>query len=322
MASSRRVGTNESIATYGTGKTYTSLATWEADTDVDLVSAAQSQVLEIYGNSYDDKINFTGATTNANYFRIIRPAGGNLLNTGAITTKHFITTSGNSFYIYESYTQVQDLVVKIEANASSNYNAFVAGGGFTYLGFIGCVAIDCNNAGSGSADGFWLWPTTSSANKAFAINCIAHNCKGYGFIGGETQGSYSIIYNCTSVNNGIDGFEAGGDYTHCILTNCGAFGNVRYQFYPDSFLETTCSETSPTFVSGTDNFHLASIDTVWKNQGTDLSADANYPFDDDIDKEKRNTWDIGADESIQPTVTLGTTPTVTTGTTPTTTLGG
>ena len=53
-----------------------------------------------------------------------------------------------------------------------------------------------------------------------------------------------------------------------------------------------------TFVNeGSDDFHLDSSDTVAKDAGTDLSADAYYPFSLDIDGDTRSgTWDIGADE--------------------------
>jgi hypothetical protein len=51
-----------------------------------------------------------------------------------------------------------------------------------------------------------------------------------------------------------------------------------------------------------DDFHLASTETGAKDSGTDLSADANLAFTDDIDGDTRptgtSTWDIGADEYV------------------------
>ena len=49
MATSRRTGGNEDIATYGAGKTYTEgqLPTWEQATDVNQVTATASDVLEV-----------------------------------------------------------------------------------------------------------------------------------------------------------------------------------------------------------------------------------------------------------------------------------
>ena len=67
MASSRLTATNENISTYGAGgfgRDYTSLGTWESATDIDLVTAAQSEVLECYDDaaSFDDRLTFAGAT--------------------------------------------------------------------------------------------------------------------------------------------------------------------------------------------------------------------------------------------------------------------
>ena len=47
-----------------------------------------------------------------------------------------------------------------------------------------------------------------------------------------------------------------------------------------------------------DDFHLASGDTSAKDAGTDLSADGQLAFSDDIDGATRSgSWDIGADEA-------------------------
>ncbi|GEM_PF-1276901 len=56
-----------------------------------------------------------------------------------------------------------------------------------------------------------------------------------------------------------------------------------------------------------DNFHLQVSDTVAREKGTDLSADASIPFWLDIDGEARAygvAWDIGADESVDTNATI------------------
>ncbi len=64
------------------------------------------------------------------------------------------------------------------------------------------------------------------------------------------------------------------------------------------------------FVDETNNdFHLANTDTNARNQGTDLSADANLALADDIDGDTRpyrNVWDIGADENRERRTVLNT----------------
>ena len=77
MASSRRNATNENISSFGSaGRDYTSLATWESDTDNNLVGLAQSEVLEGYADaaSFNGTIVIAGAITNSSYFRIFRAA--------------------------------------------------------------------------------------------------------------------------------------------------------------------------------------------------------------------------------------------------------
>ncbi len=67
------------------------------------------------------------------------------------------------------------------------------------------------------------------------------------------------------------------------------------------------------------DFHLSPADTAAKDSGTDLSADGDLAFSDDIDGQTRDwAWDIGADEemtlltpTVTATVTVGPTPTAT-----------
>ncbi len=49
--------------------------------------------------------------------------------------------------------------------------------------------------------------------------------------------------------------------------------------------------------SGSDDYHLAAGDAGAKDYGTDLSGDSFFPFDDDIDGDLFDTWDIGFDEN-------------------------
>lgn len=50
------------------------------------------------------------------------------------------------------------------------------------------------------------------------------------------------------------------------------------------------------------DFHLDSSDTAAKGAGTNLSADAQYPFSTDIDGETITTWSIGADAASGGTI--------------------
>jgi hypothetical protein len=98
------------------------------------------------------------------------------------------------------------------------------------------------------------------------------------------------VYNVTIVDSYV-GIGNSGGTINC--TNLGMSGVTTATY--GTVGQTTGSTTTPTFVNAaSDNFHLASNDTTWHNQGTDLSG----TFTTDIDGETRATWDIGADEYV------------------------
>jgi hypothetical protein len=113
------------------------------------------------------------------------------------------------------------------------------------------------------------------------------------------NGATVNVYNATIQNSYVGVYRAAGTVN---ATNVGC-SSVTTGF-SGTITQTTCSITTPTFVdAANDDFHLASGDTTWKNQGTDLSG----TFTDDIDGQTRptgaGTWDIGADEYVSAGVT-------------------
>lgn len=316
MASSRKTGTNESVSTYGVGKSYTVLATWEADTDNDLVATTISPVLECYdnGSSFNDYVTLDGSTTSSSYFRIIRPAVGNKHNGTPNTGVRFAnTTAAHVFYINESYSQVQDLVAKSTFSSASYFQVFYMHGVGSMT--IGCIAYDSANSGTGITAGFY-----ADANLAGPVDCLSHNNEGAGFsLYIVSAGQNAFAYNCTATNNGAPGgFRAGGTAGTTTLKNCLASDNITdfVKVSTVSPVVTYCASKDATaddwagagnrinqtftFVdSANDNFHLASTDAGAINYGTDLSADGTFAFDDDIDGQTRTApWDIGADEYV------------------------
>lgn len=302
MASSRKTGTNPNVRTYGTGKTYTALATWEGDTDVDLVTGTVTEVLEVYGNSYDDAVTLAGATTNSSYFRIIRPASGNFLGRAAgIANKHFTyTTDNNVLVIGESNSEVQDIVATLTIDANSTRYVFYTLGTLTLAGFVGCVAIDASNAYAGKDVGGFNLGVSGDGNTSYAKNCLSHNCDGHGF--NLSSGlATANAYNCTATNNAGTGF-LGYNTSKSFCYGCGATGNgTDFEGGASGVAQTDCSASAPTFVnSGSDDFHLASGDTTWKDADTNSGSwHSSCGYDDDIDGETRTgTWDIGWDEYV------------------------
>ncbi|GEM_PF-2524476 len=113
----------------------------------------------------------------------------------------------------------------------------------------------------------------NGGGTVFAKNNLAYN----------NTTDYAGTFNASSTNNlskDATSPNAGG-------ADCGGH-SCRNQTV--SFVSTT---------TGAEDFHLAPSDTAAKNSGADLSADANFPFNTDIDGETRHAgvWDIGADEN-------------------------
>jgi hypothetical protein len=309
MASSRRTGTNENISTYGvlsTPRDYDVLGDWEAFTDNNLVAATTSEVLECYADlaSYDDFANVGGATTNTSYFRIIRGAVGHKPEGIPGSGVHFESTGGTAcLSIAENNFQVQDISISKHINSASICNAITVNGNPSGVNIIGVVA-RATNEGAGGGRAFHV---ISTNNDNRFINCLAYECKTWGFYvdGAGTK----LIYNCTAVDNGTTGFHRQSGTLTTI--NCLGHGSGTSDFQgtmtstnaasEDATASGTGARTSQTFTfvnSGSNNWHLARSDAGARGFGTDLTADGNFAFDDDIDGELISTWSIGFDSIL------------------------
>lgn len=299
MVSSRRIATNENISTYGGAtRDYTALATWEAATDIDLVSATQSEVLECYDDvaSFDDAIAMEDAICNSSYFRIMRPASGEghdgTSNNGFTIIN---TTDVGALGIAETYSQIQDIICKSSINSSANRVVFYSNG--LNSAIIGCICFDSVNSGTGSI----LYAFSfSNPGVGYIINCLADNSEKDGFRIVHITGPVRF-YSCTSVNNGRYGFINEDNSTSIVVKNCCSSGNSTADWgdLGGGWTKSTCTAegANPTYVNvGGNDFHLAEGDTVCKGNGTNLSSDSGYAFDDDIDGDTRSVWDISFDE--------------------------
>lgn len=288
MASSRRLPVSYNTSTYGgagLGRDYTVLATWEAATDINLVTATMGEVLECYDDAdFTDNVELAGAITSSSYFRVIKPASGQGHNGTPTVGVNFTRSDGDTLKISEHNGQIQDIIA-FATSTTINTQCFVVTSGCQYCWFVGCIG-----------------KITTSSNQAFiiqnllsgAVNCLAYE-SAIGFRS-NFSGVGAKFYNCTAYGCGT-GFEATAGAP--IAKNCVAEGNTTNWF--GTWTKTTCTdEDGVVFVNtATDDYHLDSTDTAAKDQGTDLSADATYAFDDDIDGDTRSgSWDIGFDENL------------------------
>lgn len=369
MASSRIFPLAYVISTYGVtsapySRNYSSLATWETDTDINLSSVTTTDqsssgttlyvastapfakcvlgrstirvsgqtltingvtagdyltvstisgtissgaavacgfVLECYDDAapYDDSVTLAGATTSADYFRVIRAADGQR-GTETDGVRFYSAETGSNAFVFkiqEGYTGIYDIAVYWSTDSTYQRISFY---------FINCnyaKAVGCTSIGRGGTNyiqGFWLF----DARTVYAINCFAKdsgsgsNASGFLSIKYSTS-STLYCYNCTSTGNKY-GILCGTNTT-LVAKNCIAQGNTTSNIQ-GTVTQTTNATSGVTFAA--DGYHLAAADTVAKDQGTDLSGAAPhnetaFPFDDDIDDNTRSgTWDIGADEYV------------------------
>lgn len=281
-------------------------ATADIDT-IDSTNTGVSFVLECYSSqTHNDSVVISSATVDASYFRIIRPAGtrgvdwqghsGIPLTDGSVV---YFNKSGGAdtvvFSIQEDYVQIQDLVIELDTSAAAGtvYGVFF-NNSYDYMAAVGCMVLN-GSTGGASMSGF------SGYDNHYFIDCLAHNITAGAGKGFRPLG-VSYFYNCTATycDRGFDESSA----SNPIVKNCISSHNATDWFGTWDTTTCTVENDEPTYVnSGSDDFHLASGDTVAKGNGTNLDGSAPesesvYPFDDDIDGATISDWPIGFDEPV------------------------
>lgn len=128
-----------------------------------------------------------------------------------------------------------------------------------------------------------------------------HENKGYWISSSSLVDEYHYIYNCTFVDCTWSIRPESITEEYVIAKNTGVAGTWTQSFGDISHPMTTisCSDSDPVFLDSLNNdYHLDLTDTVWKEQGSDLSSDVNYNVTEDFEGELRGSvFDIGADQS-------------------------
>jgi hypothetical protein len=306
----------------GQSGSYTTLATWEAGENTDLVAVNKSIVAEIQGDwsggPDTTAVTVSGWTTDATRYIEIRTDSANKAGTEWDASKYahqLNTTSGYGFYVQVSYTRISGIQSYLTnpafAGRISNFRS--AGTG---VAFSACFARGPGVYTSGEHwGGFYTW--TGNVDVTY-VNCIAYSClkgvsptgTGNGFV---SSVGLATMYNCTAYDCDLGFWPFSGTFVvkNCLAQNCidgflGTFGAASTSNCSD--LATDAPGTSPvtgtvTFVSATD-FALSPYDTVALGAGTNLYADATLPVTTDILGNSRGDatgakYDIGAFHSTQ-----------------------
>jgi hypothetical protein len=127
---------------------------------------------------------------------------------------------------------------------------------------------------------------TVATSRLHAYNNTVVNCG---------NGLVSNASNVLAKNNGVSGCTDG--YSGTLIS--GSTNNAS-DLAADATGTNARNSVTPVFVNvAGGDYHLDTTDTAWKDQGTDLSADATWPFSTDGNGSTRSgTWDIGADEFV------------------------
>lgn len=306
------------------GGDYSSLSTWEAAEQCDLTAGGGQGlcIAECYNDwpvlGLSDSVTIAGWTTDAdNYVKITTPASerhNGIAKVGASYTGFAIkanVTWGAAIAISENYTVLEGLI--IDANDKSGTYAVKANAEYS-------IVRECILRRASYTSTYGYGNTSGYPRGHLLINSLLE----LNYVGVRVY-SYTYnqrIFNCTIADNANGGlyFHGGGTPTrnhyvkNCLFYNNGGVSinnanpnatiHVEYTSTDDDKADDfggSGNRTNQTFSfvdAAANDFHLALTDTGAKTFATNLSADAFFPFNWDIDGDTRGTiWDIGADQA-------------------------
>lgn len=294
---------------------YTSLAGADAGEvgGVDFVALDRQLDIACYAMNDTTAVALAAATSDATrYVRVYTPPTERHAGTWN-TGKYYLTVTGATAISIASglHTRVEGLQIQCTLTAADVKSCYQNAGQSRISNTI------CRGSyGTGTSGGYGIVQDGSGAVLR-AWNCLIYDIVGWtsGFGAGflHNAGTSAYVSNIT-VQGCAFGFATvptGAVLKNCLAQDCadGTFDSFGSPFEAASTNNAADAGTPPgsnpqtgevTFVNEAgDDFHLDASDTVAKGNGTDLSADANTPFSDDIDGVTRTgTWDIGADQYV------------------------
>jgi hypothetical protein len=311
-------GTTNALS--GATRAYASLTAWEAARQAvlseveEVICSCQTGAADTSAGS--SSITIDGWTTTSSFYIDLKvdPA---YRHAGAWDNTKFRITGSNSIgpvmSVGEDWTRVTGL--QAENSNSGGGGIHALSGVSSGIRYISCIV---RSTVSAAGVGLWITGNGGTANN-FIINCIAYGYSGTGGIGIYTRSATaarSHVYNCTVYGNAT-GFRMRDAFA--LFKNNLAIGNTAtisdagiltgstnnaYDQGTNPFganaansLDLTSYTDAQIFVNAAGgDFHLVSGSPAIE-AGADLSADAAFPFDFDIDGQTRTApWDIGADE--------------------------
>lgn len=297
--------------------------TTDATKTVTLSNAGDSPIVQIdcYASAAPDTTQVTvdGWTTDSTHYPFINvPAGERHAGTYSTSKYRMEISDDHCILLRTPFTRLAYLQVKMTMATNSVHhktgiymaNNFALHSGETQQAQQ-CIAavVMTGRTDNTNIKGFATDDLASAGGKVFIVNCLTYGATGGGYF--DSSGIRMIAdcpivaYNCTSYGNDYGYRQGSGTFT---VKNCiaqantdgynGTFSGNNNQSDISSDVPGTSGQTGTvTFVSAGTDFHLSASDTVAKDNGADLSADATFSFSIDIDGDTRSgSWDIGVDE--------------------------
>jgi hypothetical protein len=290
-ASARRLPVAYTQVSVGTGGDYATIAAAEDATDNDLVTATSGVVINMLAGTHSTAaVNFSGATVNSSYFRVIRAAPG-------YERQAILTHDAGCWTVAvgENYLSIQDVIIRNTGNASGGFIAGVVGNG-AENSIVGCEIGPIPNSTF-----YPVWGVYSyGGGSSYVVNTYIHETSEArtGSAGIYSENGTIYAYNCTIDTTRIALYGSTGS-----ITAKNTIGRNLTATTSGTVTATDCLLTTGAGLVSFDTVpYLAADDTTAKDQGADLSADAAFAFDDayDLGESRGASWDIGADEYQTP----------------------
>lgn len=300
------------IGTNGGLRDYTSISAWESAQQRNLVTADEIANGECYNDGLmTDRVTFSGWTTDTTrYIKVYTPSGQRhtgVENTGFRMRNNF---TGHAFNFLDANVRIEGLEVYTTSASYDNFfiNTTQANSWFEicynlnddarYNVMVNAAPATCdvkvwNNFIFGCTIGIYVWDT--DAPCYLYSNSIA-NCANYGILVNTTNAV--VAKDCACLENGNDfGFKARFGASSDYNASTAASGDTDGAPGANSVHGATGANNFVNATVGSENLHVKDTAANIYNTGTDLSADPDLAFSDDIDGNTRTgTWDIGGDE--------------------------
>lgn len=293
-----------------------------------LITTGETRNLVCYPGTDASAVDFNDWDSDtSNRLRIYTPylathAGRNMRHSGKFTARcYFLSTSdatgslklntasGNDHWFEISGLQIKNTVGDGFSAGDNSTSAEV-------MYFDSCIFIGSNNSSTSTSHSgidisggsgtwrisnclFYSWNSTAASNNNAGVHV-------------NQTSSTAYIYNCNSWDGdrGFVQIVGTGVAKNSIVTAGTSASPTGWQGSWDAASTNNVDNRSaapgsnakngqvPAYVDSTNlDFHLKSSDNVALGAGVDLSADANYPFTNDIDQGTRSgTWDRGIDQ--------------------------